>query len=120
MILHNSFSGVFLFSDGYDSPCCKNCTYHNTKGMKCRDADTARCKKESYCNGKEATCPDPEPMSDGTECIDRLVFLWSGTSTRKFNVRVAVSWGGEAQGLGSSQSRGLLLGGCSIPFLQHT
>ena len=84
--------------------------------MKCRDADTARCKKESYCDGTRPGCPDPEPMSDGTECIDRLVFLWSGTSTRKFNVRVAVSWGG----LGSSQSRGLLLGGLSIPFLQHT
>jgi len=81
MILHNFFSGVFLFSDGYDSPCCKNCTYHNTKGTKCRDADTARCKKESYCDGKSHKCPAPEPMSDGTECIDRLVFLWSGKST---------------------------------------
>ena len=64
---------IFLFSDGYDWPCCKNCTYTTTKGQSCRVADETACRAETLCDGKNAACPDAPPMSDGTPCIDRLV-----------------------------------------------
>lgn len=59
-----------LCSDGYDSPCCSNCTYANTKGKKCRDADTTTCKNETFCDGKSAVCPTAPVVSNGTQCID--------------------------------------------------
>lgn len=62
-----------LCSDGYDWPCCKNCTYTTTKNQSCRIADTTTCSAESFCDGNKPTCPDAPPMSDGTPCIDRGV-----------------------------------------------
>ena len=62
---------VFLFSDGYDSPCCKDCLYTNTTGSKCRDADPTNCKDNTYCDGTSPRCPLAPSMSDGTRCIDR-------------------------------------------------
>lgn len=58
-------------SDGYDSPCCRNCTYGNTKGETCREADATTCKKETKCDGQSASCPEAENMEDRTECIDK-------------------------------------------------
>lgn len=60
-----------LCSDGYDSPCCKNCLYTNTTGSKCRDADPTNCKDNTYCDGTSPRCPLAPSMSDGTRCIDR-------------------------------------------------
>ncbi|XP_015780892.1 PREDICTED: ADAM 17-like protease [Acropora digitifera] len=67
-------------SDGYDSPCCRDCVYSNVF-IKCREEDRASCKKESYCNGSSPSCPVAESMDDGIECLDSAVFL-----TAKFNV----------------------------------
>lgn len=57
-------------SDGYESPCCRDCRY-NDVFIKCREEDTASCKKETYCNGSSPSCPVAESMDDGTECLDR-------------------------------------------------
>ena len=43
--------------------------------MKCRDADATKCQKETFCDGKSASCPLAESMKDGTECIDRSVCI---------------------------------------------
>ncbi|KAL9961542.1 hypothetical protein ACROYT_G030500 [Oculina patagonica] len=60
-----------LCSDGYDSPCCKDCLYTNTTGIKCRDADPTNCKDYTFCDGTTWQCPAAPSMTDGTSCIDR-------------------------------------------------
>ncbi|KAK2553480.1 ADAM 17-like protease [Acropora cervicornis] len=61
---------ILFYSDGYKSPCCRDCVYNNVF-IKCREEDTASCKKETYCNGSSPSCPVAESMDDGTECLDR-------------------------------------------------
>ncbi|XP_058953790.2 ADAM 17-like protease [Pocillopora verrucosa] len=59
-----------LCSDGYDSPCCKDCLYNNSTGILCREADPTTCKGSTYCDGKSAQCPAAPNMPDGAKCID--------------------------------------------------
>lgn len=92
----NIFSSacLFLFSDGYDTPCCKDCLYTNTTGTKCRDADPTNCQDNTYCDGKSPRCPSAPSMRDGTRCIDRLVrralclmyslLIWQGVVKHDF------------------------------------
>ena len=108
---HNIFSSacLFLFSDGYDTPCCKDCLYTNTTGTKCRDADPTNCQDNTYCDGKSPRCPSAPSMRDGTRCIDRLVrralclmysfMIWQGIVK---HVPPVVGGGGVWKGLGCS------------------
>lgn len=95
----NIFSSacLFLFSDGYDTPCCKDCLYTNTTGTKCRDADPTNCQDNTYCDGKSPRCPSAPSMRDGTRCIDGLVcralclmysfLIWQGVVKHDFTQR---------------------------------
>lgn len=59
-----------LCSDGYDSPCCKDCVYSNSTEIVCREADPTNCKSNAYCDGKSAQCPASPNMPDESDCID--------------------------------------------------
>ncbi|KAB7500606.1 ADAM 17-like protease [Armadillidium nasatum] len=53
-----------------NSPCCQNCHYME-EGKVCREEQPATCELVSRCTGREAECPKPRPMRDGTPCIEK-------------------------------------------------
>ncbi|KAK3755747.1 hypothetical protein QZH41_019973, partial [Actinostola sp. cb2023] len=56
-------------SDGYDSPCCKNCKY--AKGEVCRREDPNFCHGETKCRDRDIACPVSPHLPDNTTCIER-------------------------------------------------
>ncbi|RXG66816.1 ADAM 17-like protease [Armadillidium vulgare] len=58
------------FCSDRNSPCCQNCHYME-EGKVCREEQPATCELVSRCTGREAECPKPRPMRDGTPCIEK-------------------------------------------------
>lgn len=83
---------VFSYSDGYDSPCCKDCLYNNSTGILCREADPTTCKGSTYCDGKSAQCPVAPNMPDGAKCIDRLICCPYWDDNHKSVIRVLLAF----------------------------
>ena len=111
---------LFLFSDGYDTPCCKDCLYTNTTGTKCRDVDPTNCQDNTYCDGKSPQCPPAPSMRDGTRCIDGLVcralclmysfLIWQGVVKHDFTQR----WLFVPRGRGGGETPKWKGRGCSL------
>lgn len=52
------------------SECCQsNCTFSPVY-HKCSPKNTDTCRRDSYCTGTNALCPDPLPLEDGSFCVE--------------------------------------------------
>ncbi|GMT04269.1 hypothetical protein PENTCL1PPCAC_26443 [Pristionchus entomophagus] len=58
-----------------NEPCCSpTCDYH-VKGYECQQMSIAHCSNVSRCTGISAKCPSPDPVFDGTPCVEGGVCL---------------------------------------------
>ncbi|GMT33480.1 hypothetical protein PFISCL1PPCAC_24777, partial [Pristionchus fissidentatus] len=58
-----------------NEPCCSpTCEYH-VKGYECQQMSVAHCSNISRCTGTSARCPAPDPVIDGTHCVEGGVCL---------------------------------------------